>query len=251
MRPILRDMTIAPYTERALIAIGGEERSHFLQGIVTQDVEKLNAHKILFSALLSPQGKVLHDMFLIAEDNRILIDTQAAYKDILLKRLNMYKLRAKVTIEDVSAQMGVTYDDAGLLDPRHHALPRRRYGPAGAQALPDVTLAIGIPELGRDFEPDQIVAMDAGYDLLNAISFHKGCYVGQEVTARMHYKNIARKGFYLLESDLSPTRLALLRFEEVEAANDAVTVDNQPYRATLPGWMQPKLEQFRHGLKNQ
>ncbi len=83
---------------RAFISITGDDRVSFLQGIVTNDVSKLNDDKIQFAALLSPQGKILHDMFLIAVDNAIIIDTQAEYKDTLLKRLAMYKLRAKVDI---------------------------------------------------------------------------------------------------------------------------------------------------------
>ena len=191
----------------------------------------------------------MHDLFLINDGERILLDSAASLKEQLLRRLAMYKLRAKVTIDDISTDMHVSLGTSGLPDPRHKELPHRHYSsqnPHSENADAKLhSLHLGIPELGHDFAPDSVVALDAGYDLLHAISFTKGCYVGQEVTARMHYKNIARRGFYILENDTLTTRLALLKFEEVEAANGSVTVDNQPYRATLPAWMAPKLAQFK------
>ena len=244
---------------RSILRIGGDDRTSFLQGILTNDALKLNDDKIQFAALLSPQGKILHDMFLVARDNAILIDSDAAFADTLKKRLAMYKLRAKITIEEVSHEISVRYDPNGLPDPRHPALPHRLYSnirtdePSthDSRLTTHDSLHLGIPELGRDFAPDSVVAMDAGYDLLHAISFTKGCYVGQEVTARMHYKNIARRGFYLLTHDTMPPRLALLKFEEVEAANGVATVDNIPYRAALPSWMQPKLAAFKTANEKQ
>jgi len=241
---------------RSILRIRGDDRLHFLQALVTQDVARLADEKIQFAALLSPQGKILHDMFLLDAGDAILLDTASQYKDLLMKRLAMYKLRAKVTIEDVSAQWQVALDDAsGLPDPRHPDLPSRAYRPSSNHSpltIHHSPLSLGIPELGTDFEPDSIVAMDAGYDLLHAISFTKGCYVGQEITARMHYKNIARRGFYILENEQGvPQKLALLKFEEVEAAQGRVTVDNVACTARLPGWMQPKLAQFKTGPNNQ
>ncbi|MBX9726442.1 MAG: folate-binding protein [Rickettsiales bacterium] len=237
---------------RSILRIRGDDQISFLQGILTNDILKLNDDKIQFAALLSPQGKILHDMFLVAWDNAILIDSDAAYADILKKRLAMYKLRAKITIEDVSTDISVTDDPSGLPDPRHPELPHRLYSTTHDSSLTTHhSLSLGIPELGRDFAPDSVVALDAGYDLLHAISFTKGCYVGQEVTARMHYKNIARRGFYILTHDTMPPRLALLKFEEVEAANGIATVDNIAYRATLPAWMQPKFTQFKTATEKQ
>ena len=185
-------------------------------------------------------------MLLIAVDNAIILDTQAEYKDMLLKRLTMYKLRAKVAIEEVAAGSPQLKTIGPLPDPRHPDLP-----PYSLFTIHYSPLHLGIPELGRDFLPDTIVPLDAGYDLLNAISFTKGCYVGQEVTARMHYKNIARRGFYILTNDTMPTRLALLKFEDVGAIRSTVTVDNITYHATLPDWMVPKFTQFQSNRDNQ
>lgn len=230
---------------RSVISVRGDDRISFLQGILTQDVSKLATQKIQFAAMLSPQGKILHDMFLIDDGDRILIDTATSFKDTLLKRLSMYKLRAKVMIEALSDMQVTLSSDQGFADPRHTALPMRLYSSNPPPTLTDTSLFHGIPVLGRDFMPDEIVAMDAGYDLLGAISFTKGCYVGQEVTARMHYKNIARKGFYLLTSDVATPCLALLKFEDVEKSGGIVTRDGTTYHARLPEWMAPKLAQHK------
>lgn len=244
---------------RSYIRIGGTDRVNFLQGILTQDVTKLAEEKIQFAALLSPQGKLLHDMFLLDQGDSILLDTATAHKDVLMKRLTMYKLRAHVTFEDTTAPAVV------LPDPRHPDLPA--YGAGNLFER----LKLGIPEFGVDIQPDSMTAMDAGYDLLNAISFTKGCYVGQEVTARMHYKSIARKGFFIISamqplsdsaSVMADTRtigtvssahegkaLAFLKFEDALTAN--ATVDGRPVKITTPRWMEPKLALFENGAKNQ
>lgn len=264
-------------SERAFIQVGGEDRISFLQGILTQDVAKLEAEKIQFAALLSPQGKLLHDMFLVALPDAVLIDTDAATAPTLLKRLTMYKLRAKVTLAEVSADWQLTLQETGSPDPRHALLPRRQYrqgapaAPFDAAALWTARLKFGIPEMGSDIQPDSITAMDAGYDLLNAISFTKGCYVGQEVTARMHYKSIARKGFFTVASleplaDGTPIlageraigtvtsaqgrhALAFLKFDDARSALS--TANGHPVSLAAPEWMQPKLALFENGAKNQ
>ena len=219
---------------RSMIRIGGEDAVHFLQGILTQDVTKLADEKIQFAALLSPQGKILHDMFLIADGADILIDTPALHKDTLLKRLAMYKLRAKVTIAPIDMPVGYSWKD-GLADPRHPQLPKRMYGHSGEVSEAEyraMCLKLGIPDSAIDFTPDTLVAMDAGYDLLHGINFSKGCYVGQEVIARMHYKHIARKAFYVIDGE---PKLALLRFD------DAAKHPN----AHLPEWLTGKLTQHK------
>lgn len=231
---------------RSLLLLTGDDAVSFLQGILTQDVTKLAAEKIQFAALLSPQGKILHDMFLIDAASigagaGILIDTPAIHAPTLLKRLTLYKLRARVTIADVSSEWHVSLSDDGLPDPRHPALPKRLYSREVHHSLFTIhhSLHLEIPDSATDFTPDSIVAMDAGYDLLNAISFTKGCYVGQEVIARMHYKQIARKGFHILTREGEAPRLALLKFDDV-AADGRVVLDGVTYTATLPEWMAAK-----------
>lgn len=284
---------------RAVIAVTGDDRHHFLQGIITQDIHLVRPDRGQFAAILSPQGKVLHDFFLLQHNDAILIDCDAAQKDTLLKRLTMYMLRAKVTLSDDAAHWRVAYRTKAthaaighvtvkksclvLTDPRAGELGERIYLQADGDAKNTATMAdyhdhrirLGIPDGTRDLTDD--VAMDAGYDLLGAISFTKGCYVGQEVTARMHYKNIARKGFYCFNADqplpaagatitaegvalgtlrgtLGQHGLAMLKFEETEAAlarGALVTVDNHALRLHAPAWLQPKLAQFRAARENQ
>lgn len=243
-----------PDHTRALISISGADRVAFLQGLLTNDVTRLAAEQIQFAALLSPQGKILHDLFLIHQPDAILLDVRAEDAALLQKRLTMYKLRAQVTI---TAAATATFMGT-LADPRHPDLPHRHYPPV-LHHSPRTThhsLTLGIPECGRDFAPDTVTALDAGYDLLHAISFTKGCYVGQEITARMHYKNIARKGFFMLEREGNVARLALLKFEDVYGVPTTlpvpgsaipVTVDNVAFHARLPAWMGPKLRQFHAG----
>ncbi len=254
-------MTHVADTSRAFLTIAGDDRVHFLQGLLTQDIAKLADEKIQFAALLSPQGKILHDMFVIDQGDHILLDTAATLKDALLKRLTLYKLRAKVTIADATHLWQLSYSTTtGFADPRHPEMPKRLITQPGDN-LPSTTLMpedyhtirlnLGIPELGSDFASDQVVPMDAGYDLLHAISFTKGCYVGQEVTARMHYKNIARRGFYQLNDGAGHIRLALLRFEEIGESGKNTLMDNCSYHATLPAWLKPKYMQFLEGKKNQ
>lgn len=244
---------------RSYIEVGGDDRVAFLQGILTQDVSRLDEQKIQFAALLSPQGKLLHDIFLIDRGEHILIDTASAFVETLMKRLSMYKLRAKVTLAEGTAPTTI------MADPRHGQLP-----PLGAGNLAE-RVELGIPEFGIDIAPDSMTAMDAGYDLLNAISFTKGCYVGQEVTARMHYKSIARKGFFIvsaidpltpgasimvaersigtLSSVFENKALAFLKFED--AMTGVPNVDGRPVKVSVPGWMEPKLALFESGAKNQ
>ena len=253
---------------RSIIEISGADRISFLQGIVTQDVSKLADEKIQFAALLSPQGKILHDMFLIDQPDAILIDTPSLYAETLIKRLTMYKLRAKITIRDVSTAWALLLGQTGgLPDPRHTELPHRIYTPSSNPsplALPSSALTLGIPDSATDFMPDELVAMDAGYDLLNAISFTKGCYVGQEVTARMHYKSIARKGFFIVEAaqplplnaaltigeETTPLRrvegslgLVFLKFDAAFGPAKK-SVDNIAVTLRTPPWLQPKIAQY-------
>lgn len=251
---------------RHILRLTGDDRVTFLQGILTQDVTRLATSRILFAALLSPQGKLLHDMFLVDAGDAILIDTDAAQAELLKKRLTLYKLRAKVTIAD-APELVVRFTAEGLPDPRHPDLPARQITTGEASDMAPyhaMRLALGIPEFGRDIAPDTITAMDAGYDLLGGISFTKGCYVGQEVTARMHYKAIARKGFFhihasrplaegmpitaagrtlgTLTSAQGGEALAFLKFEDATLPDPMA--DTVPVAIHAPAWMAPKLSSF-------
>lgn len=181
---------------RAVLSLKGEEARPFLQGVVTQDVTGGDA---VFTALLTPQGKILFDFFLVPHDGGFLIDCDAVSAEALAKRLTLYKLRAKVTIAR-EPDLAVVVGDApsSLPDPRLSGLPRRailrrEMGAAADDAYDAARTALGVPEFGRDFASDEMFLLDVNYDALRAVSYAKGCFVGQEVTSRMKRKGEIRK----------------------------------------------------------
>lgn len=193
-------MTGEEAADRAVIRVTGPDRQDFIQGLVTNDVRRLSQGPV-YAALLSPQGKYLADFLLVAADEAILIDVQADLADALLRRLSMYRLRAKVALEraalHVHRGLGPAPADA-VADPRHPALGWRAYrAEAGAPPAVDWTairVDHAIPETGVELIPDETFILEAGFERLNGVDFRKGCYVGQEVTARMKHKTELRKG---------------------------------------------------------
>jgi hypothetical protein len=194
--------------DRAIIALSGPDARSFLQGLITNDVDKLAPGKPLYAALLTPQGKILFD-FLLLDDGAgdILLDCWAPVRDALVRRLSLYRLRANVAIKprddlavfaswDGSPLPGDVFDD-----PRSSALGRRSLASAaeGVGGYLAHRLLLGIPE-GPDFGSDKTFALDAGLDELHGVAFDKGCYVGQELTARMKHRGTARKRILLIES---------------------------------------------------
>src|ERR1700712_487822 len=190
-------MATAHLEDRAVIAVTGADARTFLQGLITNDVERLAPGKGVYTALLTPQGKILFDFFLAEGDGVILIDCAAVSRDALQKRLSLYRLRAKVTLEARDQLAVVAAGDEALPpnpiaypDPRVTALGQRGFltqaeipaGIANAAAYQAHRLALGVPE-GADFGSDKMFALDADLDELNAVDFKKGCYVGQELTA--------------------------------------------------------------------
>lgn len=192
---------------RAIIKVSGPDAVRFLQGLVTNDLRKLPETGLLYAAMLSPQGKYLSDFFLLEAEDGIFIDVAETLGDDLLKRLALYKLRSAVVIEraDLPVSRGTSPAPEGALpDPRHPALGWRLYG----ADLPDdgtdwdaVRVAHCIPETGLELVPNDTYILEAGFGQLNGADFRKGCYVGQEVTARMQHKTELRKGFATVELD--------------------------------------------------
>lgn len=194
-------------TDRAVISLSGPEARDFLQNLVSNDVEKLAPGRGLYAALLSPQGKIGFDFLIVEGDGAILLDVAAAAREALLKKLKLYRLRTKVEIEARDG-LGVYAALAGdavrravsFIDPRHAGLPARSIGAAaempadlpGPEAYHALRQQLGVPESG-DFGFEKIFALDGGLDELQAISFEKGCYVGQELTARMKHRATSRK----------------------------------------------------------
>lgn len=186
---------------RAIFDLTGADRLTFLQGMVSNDMRPLGTGDgIVWAALLTPQGKYLADFFVVALGDRMLLDMDAGIGEATVKRLSMYRLRADVQI--LPSDLGVTcgLGDAppgALTDPRHRAMGWRYYGAAIDAPLVDwdaLRVAHVIPETGIELIPNDTYLLEAGFERLHGVDFRKGCYVGQEVTARMKHKTELRKG---------------------------------------------------------
>jgi folate-binding protein YgfZ len=269
-------MPIARLHDRAVIAVSGPEAKSFLQGLITNDIEQVTRHRAIYAALLTPQGKILFDFLIASDADTFLIDCLASNRDTLIKRLTLYRLRAKVEIKPrddlavVSAWGGglemESLEEFGFPDPRNPNLGVR------AVTLRDAIsprhddylahrLSLGIPE-GGDFGSDKIFALDAGLDELHAISFDKGCYVGQELTARMKHRGTARKRLLVLSANATlptidtPIRagskdigeitstyddkgFALIRLDRLDEAGDATLTagDSMEVKLSKPAWL--------------
>lgn len=185
-------------SERRVFRIGGEDRVDFLQNLVTNDVTLLK-DGIVWAALLTPQGKYLADFFLVPEEDAILLDVAEPLASGLMQRLSMYKLRAKVTIEttDLAVSRGLGEAPEGAFaDPRHPSLGWRAYdGRPDEQAdWAELRVHLGVPESDIELIPNESYPLEMRFEALHGVDFRKGCYVGQEVTARMKHKTELRKG---------------------------------------------------------
>ncbi len=194
-------------TDRTVLRITGSDRMEFLQGLITNDIKALG-DGLLYAALLSPQGKYLFDFLLRADGDTILLDIKTEAAPALAGRLNMYRLRADVMIEatDLPVWQGTGEPPEGALaDPRHAALGWRHYGDLAATPAEIDHDAIRvehvIPETGIELIHNESYILEMGFERLNGVSFRKGCYVGQEVTARMKHKTELRKGLVRVEID--------------------------------------------------
>jgi folate-binding protein YgfZ len=185
--------------ERRLVSILGEDAAAFLQGLVTIDVTALKEGTATYCGLLTPQGKILFDFLVSHRPQGFLIDCVGDQRDDLLKRLGLYKLRAKIAIapEDGLAAYAILSEEGdGLADSRpgmgeriyHAAAP-----PEGEHAhYHSRRIELGFAEGGHDFAPSTLFPHEAGFDQFGALSFTKGCFVGQEVVSRMEHRGTAR-----------------------------------------------------------
>ncbi len=192
---------------RCLYRLTGTDARYFLQGLITNDLSGIE-HGLVYTAMLTPQGKYIADFFLLADkdhgdddhgDDAILLDVAADIGPALVQRLSMYKLRADVQIAEalLAVRRGTGPAPAGALpDPRHPDLSWRLYGAESGDDGTDwdaIRVAHCIPETGIELTPDTFI-LEAGFERLHGVDFRKGCYVGQEVTARMKHKTELRKG---------------------------------------------------------
>jgi folate-binding protein YgfZ len=260
--------------DRAVIALEGGEARDFLQGLITNDIGRLAPQRGLYAALLTPQGKILFDFLVTEGDGAVLLDCPADRAEALAKRLTMYRLRAKIGIAirpqlavyagltGRPAERAVTFPDPRLamLGPRSIGavaeMPDFLEGPAAYHAE---RLALGLPE-GADFGSDKIFALDAGLEELQGVAFDKGCYVGQELTARMKHRGTARKRILSVKSDamLPPAGtaitsdtlevgeilstygtqgFALVRLDRLDEAKASLTAGTIAVTLTRPQWL--------------
>lgn len=217
--------------DRAVLEIGGEDRRAFLQGLVSNDVEKVAADRAVYAALLTAQGKYLHDFFIAEIGEAFLLDAEAARLADLKRRLGLYRLRAKVTfgengeryvvavafgsdalnLLDLPAERGAAVPFAGgiaYVDPRlpelgARLLLRRGVGLAPLESagfrVDDGTgydrlrLSLGVPDGSRDLGVEKAILLESGFEELNGVDWQKGCYIGQELTARTKYRALIKK----------------------------------------------------------
>lgn len=186
-------------TDRALIRLSGENVRDFLQGLVTNDVA---GPLPVWAGLLTPQGKALFDFLVWADGEDLLIDCEEAQADALARRLTLYRLRRPIVIarEPALAVHWAKDGDAGVPDPRLPALGRRWVAPADepANGWREHRLALGVPEGIEELGSDKNLWLECNADLLHGVSFTKGCYVGQENTARMNWRNKVNRRLVVL-----------------------------------------------------
>jgi hypothetical protein len=195
---------LAHLPERAVLEVSGDDRVSFLQGLVSNDVAEAAPGRAVWAALLTPQGKYLADFFILADGARLLLDCDAGQAAMLAPRLARFRLRARVAIAPstlaVHAAWDGTPDQPALIapDPR---LPEAGFrvlaaaplaGNADAADWDRHRLALGLPE-PRDLEAEKSVLLEAGFDELHGISWDKGCYMGQELTARTKYRGLVKR----------------------------------------------------------
>ena len=189
-------------SDRAVISIRGETALAFLHNLLTCDVAALTGGQAAYGALLSPQGKILHDLFVFNADDVVLIDCAASQREALLQKLMLYKLRAKLEIV-VRDDLEVAVGDEGYTDPRNAQLGHRFFAAAGSfksgEGYDAARIALGLADSEQDIGSGVLFPHEANFDLIGGVSFAKGCYVGQEVVSRMQHRGTARSRILPIE----------------------------------------------------
>lgn len=266
-------MPTAVLPDRGVVAVAGSDAVTFLQGLVSNDVA-LAGNGPVWAALLTPQGKWLADFFILRDGERLLLDCERAQAPFLVQHLTRFRLRSKVTLADESAAWDVLagWDGAapprapGGCDPRLAEAGWRALLPAGtaageadAAAYDLHRLRLGLPDGSRDLESGRTVLLEAGFDELNGVSWSKGCYMGQELTARTKYRGLVKRRLVpvavdgplpepgtpalldgaevgAIRSGRGDRALALLRIEAIRAGRPLACGD-ATLRPDPPSWM--------------
>lgn len=271
---------VAWLTDRVVVRLTGADIRNFLQGLITNDIAKLTPDHALWAAMLTPQGRYLVDFFIIQQNDAILLDVDTHAAEALIKKLSMYRLRADVHINLTDDHIYAHFSGTAAppISGMHYADTR---SPLMGQRIitlastpPNIITAsaadynlhrlrLGIPDGAKDAVAERSLMLELGYDILGAVSFTKGCYVGQEVTARSKHRGELRKALYCITSthalpaagtpvmadgdELGELRssegnigLALLRTDRVDAlgANIPILAENTPVQLSIPQWRQ-------------
>ena len=254
---------IAALPSRAVIAVSGPDARSFLNGLLSQEVETLASGELRFSGLLTPQGRLLYDLFVASLEDGLLLDVAAEHRDAILTRLTMYRLRAKVELAASPLGVFAAWPAAGgFPDPRLPALGSRLYAEDQATTATEDDyethrLALGVPG-PADWGTDKTYPIEADFDLLNGIDFKKGCFVGQETTSRMKRRGTIKNrmlpivfggpapafGTEVLAGELRAGEvlsgrdgraMALLRLDRIEGAD--LTADGRAVTVDRPDWL--------------
>jgi folate-binding protein YgfZ len=235
-------MAATTLVDRALLRLSGEDVRGFLQGLVTNDVNGLAPERPLWAGLLTAQGKALFDFILWADGDDVLVDCEAGQADALAKRLALYRLRRAITIgRDERLAVHWSPDGAGPADPRLAALGRRWLAPAGAAADGWLAhrLALGVTEGAAELGQDKTLWLECNAAELNGVSFAKGCYVGQENTARMNWRQKVNRRLVVTRAD-APGPRARIHYPALGLAVEHRRIDD-PGDAIVPDWLAPAL----------
>lgn len=222
---------------RGVIRLSGPDASTMLQGLVTNDLDALKEAGVLYAALLTPQGKFLFDMIIVKDGDDLLLDVEAERKPDLIRRLMMYKLRADVEIIDETLSVWALWDGTAsggvaYADPRHKSLHARVIAadnPApDAEPLSETDYEVrrirhGVPDGSRDMKVEKDFWLETGAEKLNGVSFTKGCYVGQELTARMKHRMTLKKGLVPVAVDGAVAPGDAIKTENGKTAGDIRT----------------------------
>jgi len=255
--------------DRAVVAIEGADRVSFLQGLVSNDVALAAPGQAVWTALLTPQGRWLADFFILSDGERLLLDCERAQAEMIIAKLSRFKLRAKVTLALTDWHVAVAWNgtpDLGIFapDPRLPDAGFRVLSPTPIAGNARETgwqlhrISLGLPDGTRDLEPERTLLLEAGFDELHGVSWTKGCYMGQELTARTRYRGLVKRRLLpvLGDADLNPgpvfdgdqvvgdirstagnRGMAMLRLDHLDAA---LTFAVQPVSVQMPEWVRLK-----------
>jgi tRNA-modifying protein YgfZ len=262
---------LALLPRRGVLRISGPDRIAFLNGLVSNDVAKAAPGQAIWAALLTPQGKYLSDFFVFATDDALLLDAPRADIPTLLAKLRRYRLRAQVELEDASDAYTIYAAWGGAPPEAAIAAPDPRLPEAGWRLLSPMPLpsnatetdyaahriALGLPDGTPDLEPDKTLLLEAGFDELHGIAWDKGCYMGQELTARTKYRGLVKRRLLPVEhegpapapgtpvlvdgqevgdirSSAGTTSLVMLR---VDALEKPLSAGETPITVRRPAWL--------------